>query len=303
LSELYPFRTSSLDLDNEQMSYVDAGDPGATPVLLLHGNPTWSFLFRKMIPHIAERRRVVAPDMVGFGLSSKPASAGYHSLERHAQNLARLIDVLRLRRLTLVLHDFGGPVGLNYAVAHADNVERIVLVNSWLEPLPAGLRPRLPFALRLASSDGVGEFLDSAFNLSVNAGLARGASQRLPQPVLKAYQFPFRPAGSQIAARAFTRLLSKSSEVGADALAAAQQRLRQIEAPVHIFSGTRDTMLGKAPAYLLRDSFKNAKEPIFVDSASHLLPEGQPELLLTAVLEESKPPIAAPTLSGLKIIS
>ncbi|MGH9557100.1 MAG: alpha/beta fold hydrolase, partial [Terriglobales bacterium] len=90
LRELYPFRTAGIQVDGGRMSYVDEGAPDAPPIVLLHGNPTWSFLYRAIIPKLSARYRVIAPDHIGFGLSDKPADPAWYTLERHISNFTSL---------------------------------------------------------------------------------------------------------------------------------------------------------------------------------------------------------------------
>ena len=111
------------------MHYVDVG---AGPVILMvHGTPTWSFLYRRLITALSNDYRVVAPDHLGFGLSDKPTEAPYTPAD-HARRLAALISELGLSDLTLMVHDFGGPIGLAHALEQPDNVARLVLFNTWL---------------------------------------------------------------------------------------------------------------------------------------------------------------------------
>src|SRR3954453_12765268 len=100
-----------LEFDGYRMHYVDEGE--GEPVLLLHGEPTWSYLWRNIIPHLPGRK--VAPDLIGFGRSDKPEEIGWYSYDRHVASVAALVDALDLHDLTLVVHDWGGPVGLRYA--------------------------------------------------------------------------------------------------------------------------------------------------------------------------------------------
>lgn len=110
------------------MHYVDEG--AGDVILFLHGNPTWSFEHRHLIAHLRRRFRCIALDYIGFGLSDKPYAVSY--LPRfHAENLARFIDALGLTQITLVVHDWGGPIGMSCAVNHTDNVKRIIAYNSW----------------------------------------------------------------------------------------------------------------------------------------------------------------------------
>jgi haloalkane dehalogenase len=130
--EEYPFRSHYLELEAGRMHYLDEGE--GEPLVMLHGNPTWSFLYRGVIKRLRGEYRCVAPDYLGFGLSDKPLEWGYHPGE-HAANLEALIDRLKLRRITLVVQDWGGPIGLSYAAANPENIARLVVINSWAWPV------------------------------------------------------------------------------------------------------------------------------------------------------------------------
>src|SRR5215211_8540881 len=118
--------------DTLRMHFVDEGN--GDPVVLLHGEPTWGFLYRKLIPPLAEVGRVVVPDLFGFGRSDKPLRREDYSYDFHARSLERLVEELDLRRLTLVVHDWGGPIGMRLAVEHPERVERLVILNTGVEP-------------------------------------------------------------------------------------------------------------------------------------------------------------------------
>jgi len=125
----YPFEPRTLDVDGGRLSYVDEGEDA--PIVMVHGTPTWSFLYRHLIRSLKERHRCVVPDHLGFGLSDRPRGWSYRP-EDQARNLARLIETLALKDLTLVVHDYGGPIGLAYAIDHPENVRRLVLFNTWM---------------------------------------------------------------------------------------------------------------------------------------------------------------------------
>src|SRR3954453_20862729 len=118
-------RMAELEVEGLRMHYVDEGK--GDPVLLLHGEPTWSYLWRKIIPELPGR--VVAPDLIGFGRSDKPEEICWYSYSRHVGSPLRLSEEPDLRRLTLVVHDWGGPIGLRVAVEHDDRFERLVILH------------------------------------------------------------------------------------------------------------------------------------------------------------------------------
>jgi len=129
--DAYPFETACLGLPAGAVHYVDDGpaDGGHHTLLMLHGNPTWSFLYRHLIRELRREHRCVAPDLLGFGLSAKPADFSYRPAD-HAATVAELVETLGLEDVVLVVQDWGGPIGLSYAIEHSDAVRGVVLLNS-----------------------------------------------------------------------------------------------------------------------------------------------------------------------------
>jgi haloalkane dehalogenase len=130
--EEYPFESHHFEVAAGSLHYVDEGS--GPLVVMVHGNPTWSFLYRKLIKRLRAEYRCIAIDHLGFGLSDKPKDWSYRP-EDHAANLAALIEGLGLKGITLVVQDWGGPIGLSYAVAHPENVARIIILNTWAWPV------------------------------------------------------------------------------------------------------------------------------------------------------------------------
>jgi len=128
-TNLYPFKRHSFHLPKGQINYIDEGE--GEVILFVHGTPAWSFLYRDFIKRLSSNNRCIALDHLGFGLSEKPKDFD-GTPQSHAANLTALIEHLDLKNITLVVHDFGGPIGLSYAIGHPENVKRIVLFNTWL---------------------------------------------------------------------------------------------------------------------------------------------------------------------------
>ncbi len=307
---LYPFRTRTMHVAtagaepvrgeaqaasrgasgeiSEQMSFVDEGLETASPLVLVHGNLTWSFLFRKLIAEARGRHRVIAPDLVGFGLSSKPREAAYHTLERHTENLTQLIAELKLPKLTLVLHGMAGVIGFRYAVRFPENVARIVLVNAWVHPQAADVAARLPFWPAMAR--GSMGFLLRHWTLTPFPALQWAAMKTLERPVRDGYGFPFRRSEQRVAPLAFARHFQPNHrERELAAMRELAPQISKLPAKVQILWGEQDpTFQSKLLPYLLRDSLPHCAEPVFVPRASHLLPEDAPEVLAEKVLESDR---------------
>ena len=131
----WPYQPRYARVNGWRMHYIDEGS--GDPVVLLHGNPTWGFLYRDFVaPLTAAGHRVIIPDMIGFGLSEKPAREQEHSLDGHIANLTGLLRQLDLRRITLVCHDWGGPTGLGFAFSNMARMRALVVMSTWGWPLP-----------------------------------------------------------------------------------------------------------------------------------------------------------------------
>src|SRR5262245_12530494 len=124
----FPFEPRYLEQDGLRMHYVDEG--AGDPVLCLHGEPTWSYLYRRMIPTLASTARVVAPDYFGFGRSDKPTDRGWYTFDRHCGSIAALVEALDLSRMTVVVQDWGGPIGMRLAAEQPERVDRLVILNT-----------------------------------------------------------------------------------------------------------------------------------------------------------------------------
>jgi haloalkane dehalogenase len=127
--EEYPFKPHFFLTPAGNMHYVDEGS--GEPVVFVHGNPAWSFEFRKLIKDFSMTNRCIAPDLIGFGLSDKPAGWSYLP-EEQAKNLDLFLESLPLKNITLVVGDWGGPIGLSYALSHPEKIKNIVITNTWL---------------------------------------------------------------------------------------------------------------------------------------------------------------------------
>jgi len=166
--ELYPFQDRYMEVDGQPMHYVDEGS-GET-IVFVHGTPTWSFLWRNMIKKFSGQYRCIAPDHLGYGLSGKDPKYAY-SAKQLAQNFETFIEKLKLEKFTLVVHDFGGPIGLNYAIKHPEKVKRIVLFNTWMWETKTD--PEVQKINRILKSC-MGKFLYRHMNFSPKVLLKKG---------------------------------------------------------------------------------------------------------------------------------
>ena len=154
----WPYEPRFKRVNGWRMHYIDEGV--GDPVVLLHGNPTWGFLWRKTIPPLlAAGHRVIVPDQIGFGLSEKPTREHEHSLDGHAANLTSLMRQLDLQRITVVCHDWGGPTGLAFALSNPARVRALVIMSTWAWPLPPAEFHTRIFPWRFMHAPLVGPYL------------------------------------------------------------------------------------------------------------------------------------------------
>lgn len=204
----YPFRSHWLEIDGARMHYLDEGH-GPT-VLMVHGTPTWSFLYRHLVTALRDRFRCVVPDHLGFGLSDKPAGDAYRPADQ-ARRLGALVDALGLKEVALVVHDFGGPIGLGWALDHPDAVRSLVLFNTWMWSF-AGERRYERLGRLLASP--VGRILYERLGASVHLVFRRALADRTryTRAVHAQYAAPQRDAGARHATWIYARELLGSSD-------------------------------------------------------------------------------------------
>lgn len=222
LRELYPFTSHHLDLSGTSMHYVDEGS--GPPVLMLHGNPTWSFYYRKLITGLSDRYRVIAPDHVGCGLSDKPRDYDY-TLATHIENVQRLVEHLGLGRLTLMVHDWGGAIGFGWAMRHVEQAERFIVFNTSAFEGPCARR------IRLCRLPVFGALAVRGLNLFARGALHLGCKhrERMTPDVRRGYLHPYDSFANRIAVHRFVEDIPLSPADPSYAL------LRQIEASLPQF--------------------------------------------------------------------
>jgi len=220
----YPFAPRRLAVDGVAMSYVDEGD-GPT-VLMVHGTPSWSFVYRHLVRGLRDAFRCVVPDLPGFGLSDKPPGDAYRP-EDQARRLTAFIDALGLKDLTLVVHDFGGPIGLAHAIDRPMNVHRLVLFNTWMWSLRSDRRFAWPGRLM---SSRPGRLLYERLGVAVNVLWRQAVRDAQYTPALHAqYTAALRDPAARHASWIYARELLGSS-AWFDALWRRRERIASIPA-------------------------------------------------------------------------
>lgn len=274
---LYPFSPRRFHTGEGDLSYVDEGS--GPVVLLVHGTPSWSFEFRHVVQALAGTHRVIAPDHLGFGLSDKPTGVGL-APEDHARRLRQLVTALDLRDITLVVHDFGGPIGLPLALAGDDagRVARVVVLNSWMWPSDGD--PTIARVDRLVRS-ALGRFLYRWLGFSARVILpsAFGDRRRLTRVIHRHYLGPLSTRQSREGTWALACALRGSDPHYAQ-LWASREALARV--PLTIVWGDRDPVLTATHRERWIAAFPHARV-VHAANAGHFVAEEDPEAVVAAI--------------------
>jgi haloalkane dehalogenase len=268
----YPFAPHYLEVNGVRIHYVDEGQGDI--VLCLHGEPSWSYLYRKMIPILAQNHRVIAPDWIGFGKSDKYTDVDAYSFQMHRDTLVALMDRLDLHDITLVVQDWGGLIGLRVAGEMPNRFARLVIMNTGM---PDGTEP-MPEALRQWR-----EFSGSVPDLPIGMVIRLGTSTELSAEVIAAYDAPFTDVPSKAGARAFPNLIPVTPDFpGAVEMRAARESLKNWAKPALLMFSDNDPITQGGDRFFLK-LIPHAQK-IDIHGAGHFLQEDKGELLAGHIL-------------------
>jgi len=276
--EDYPFQAHHVEVDGLRMHYVDEGDPSAAPVLMLHGEPTWSYLYRHMIPVCSGAgHRVIAPDLVGFGKSDKPTARSDYTYQRHVDWMTGFVQALDLHSITLFCQDWGSLIGLRVAAEHEQRFARIVVGNGGLPTADSSTRLGV---LNIVAFLTWRTFATYSPVLPVGRLVNAGCLRTLSPGERRAYDAPFPDSESQAGARAFPRLVPISPRDPAiPANRKAWEALGRWQKPFLTTFGDRDPILGSGDKVFQRHVPGAKGQPHARVHAGHFLQEDAgPEL-------------------------
>lgn len=196
---LYPFTPKRANINNHEMSYLDVGS--GEPVIMVHGNPTWSFFYRQLVNGLKNNWRCLAPDHIGCGFSQKPQNFNYQ-LDNHIDNLETWIETVlpNNTEFNLVVHDWGGPIGAGYAIRHPHRIKRMVALNTSV--FTAG---DMPLRIKICRVPGLGEILVRGLNLFAGMATLLTTVKALPAPIRSAFIMPYNSWANRIAVHKFVQ--------------------------------------------------------------------------------------------------
>jgi haloalkane dehalogenase len=270
----FPYEPVFREVDGLKLAHVDEG--AGAPVVFWHGEPTWSYLWRRVIPPVLDAGfRCIAPDLVGFGRSDKPTDIGWYTYDRHCELAATLLEDLDLRDATFVVHDWGGPIGLRLAVENPDRVSRLVIMDTGL------------WTGRQRMSDAwtaFRDFVERTEDLPISF-LVDGATKRsLTDEEKAAYDAPFPDAASKAGARAFPLLIPREQDApGAAEGRAVLAALREDTRPTLFLWAAEDPVLSLEVGERFAEAIGHPGIDRVIPDASHFLQEDQGPLLGDAI--------------------
>ncbi len=254
-----------------------------TPVLMVHGNPTWGFLYRKVARALqGQGLRLIMPDLIGFGFSDKPRDFAAHSVQSHSRWLRSLIEQLDLREVILVVQDWGGAIGVHAFTACPERLGGMVVLNTVLDPPPPNFKPT---AFHRFSHLPI--LSDVAFRLlplpQAALHLAQGDKSSIRGKVARAYRYPFRHIRDRVAPLATARMaVHEAGHPSVAALEECAQLIRGFDGPKAMVWGRRDPVLARA---LKRTRALLGNPPVTETQAGHFLQEEVPDEIAAAVLD------------------
>jgi len=273
----YDFTPNYIEVDGLRMHYVDDGPRDGAPVVCFHGEPSWAYLYRKMLrPLVDGGHRVIAPDYAGFGRSDKPTDRRWYTFDRHSELMAAVLGALDVRNATVVVQDWGGPIGLRWAVENTDRVGALAIFNTGLF---TGRVSKGFLAWR--------DFAEKNPDLPVGFVIQGATATELPDEVVAAYDAPFPTAESKAGAAQFPLIVPTTEEAaGAKEMRAISDELSRWNKPALVAFSDLDPVFPYPRAgQVFCDLIPTAGEQVKIEGASHFLQEDRGEQLAQEVLK------------------
>lgn len=279
----FPFNENYHFVNGFQMHYVDEGS--GDPVVLVHGDPMWGYLYRKFIPVLSRKSRCIVPDHMGMGKSGINQDLFPFVMRHHIDNFESLMLFLDLTNITLVIHDWGGPVGLGFGIRHPERIKRLVVMNSWaFAPWPGGALPRLIEVVRSEKGPKFVMEKNGYLESAIRGGVM--CHENLNESVMNAYRAPFPTTESRRTLVCWSRDIATTEED------TSWLEMKRIENAMGVFStipvlliwGMKDLVLPEAALRLWMNKFPNAQVYKIVE-AGHFLQEDAPENVISCIEE------------------
>jgi pimeloyl-ACP methyl ester carboxylesterase len=271
----YPYQGHFFRIGEHRLHYLDEGQGPC--IVMVHGNPTWSYYFRHLVATLRGTHRVIALDHLGCGLSDKPGDYPY-SLKKHIDNLESLLEYLRIDNCSLVVHDWGGAIGFGYAVRHPQRIKRIALMNT-----AAFRSPRMPWRIRVCRLPVLGEILVRLCNGFAWPATFMAVSKVMSREVKASYLRPYNSWHNRVAIAAFVKDIPMTrdhrSYATLEAIEQGLEKLRRLGIPLFILWGGKDFCFNDSFYEEWRQRFPKAQYRYFADAGHYLLEDKGEEIL------------------------
>jgi haloalkane dehalogenase len=274
LRELYPWVQQQVVVNGRRMAYLDEGDPAATPVILLHGNPNWSFLYRFMVgPLVEAGYRVIAPDWIGSGNSDKPSMDAAYSLAHHIADLVALMDALELEGMAIVGQDWGGPQGTGAALERLDRIAAISLMNTWVSTDVCGPFHASPMPWTTWHAPLVGQVFLKRFKIMSHWGLTSATARGLSDDEARGYNHVYDERYSETVTLTWPRTipLTPGDRGWADMKRIEEQLPKLADTPVQLMWAPGDAVFPIAYRDKIKELIPHAEIGKLFPGAQHFL--------------------------------
>lgn len=279
----YPFQPRYFEVDGHRLAYLDQGQ--GTAVVMVHGNPSWSYLYRNLVVHLQDRYRCIVPDHLGCGFSDKPQDAPYR-LANHLENLERLLDRLAIKRCVLVVHDWGGAIGMGWAGKHVDRVAGVVVLNT-----AAFRSSRIPLRIAVCRWPILGELLVRGLNGFAGAAIFMAVSKRMRPEVARSFLAPYDCWHNRIAVHRFVEdIPMQSNHPSWSTLLDIEEGLRNLQqVPMLLCWGGRDFCFNDWFYEQWQRRFPQAEAHYYKDAGHYVLEDALEEIapLVDRFLEQT----------------
>lgn len=281
-SPLYPFETDRFELPSGlKLHFIDEGPVLGQPVVMVHGNPTWSFYYRELVNALKDEHRCLVPDHIGMGLSDRPDDADYdYTLQSRVNDFGAWLDEVEPdREIDLVVHDWGGAIGLSWAVRNPERVRRVLILNTWAFNIPKD--KSLPRSLKFART-GLGSFLIHRFNAFSGLAVTMATAKRLAPEVARGLVAPYQGSAKQrLATLRFVQDIPLSESDPAWAvLAETESKLAVLkDKPVQFAWGAKDFVFNDDVLALWREKLPDAPVEYYEDAGHYVLEDAADRII------------------------
>lgn len=271
LKNEYPFNSNFINIDGKnQLHYIDEGN--GSVIVMLHGNPTWSFFYRNLIKDLSKSHRVIVPDHIGCGLSSKPEDYQY-TLINHINNVEKLLNKLNIDKFSLIVHDWGGAIGMGVATRHPSKIEKIVAMNT-----ACFTSQDIPLRINILRND-FGEWMIRSMNAFAFPATFMAVNKKLNPIIKKGFLLPYNNFSNRIATAKFVRdIPMDKTHQTYPTLKNIEDHLKDIKAPVLLLWGEKDFCFNMNFFKRWQDFFPTAKAISYPDASHYLLEDKYPEV-------------------------